>query len=67
MLARAIFTEPYTAQVKGAANIMFTVEATQELKPGDFMLRFKPGASQDDKPGSRSMSARLVFGNYCHT
>ena len=37
-----------TAQVKGSANIMAIVAATQELKAGDFLLRFKAEASQDD-------------------
>ena len=47
-----------TAQVKGSANIMAIVAATQELKAGDFLLRFKAKVSQDDIHGIRSISAR---------
>ena len=46
-------------QVKGSANIMFTVVSTQEIKADDFLLRFK-----DEVPhinGSRSISARPVM------
>ena len=46
---------------------MVIVVATQELKAGDVLLRFKTEASQDDIHGSRSISARPVFGNCCHT
>ena len=42
-----------TAQAKGSANIRVIVVATQELRAGDFVLRFKPEASQDDIHGSR--------------
>ena len=40
--------------------------ATQELKALDLLLRFKDEASQDDIDGSRSISARPVFGNFCY-
>ena len=46
---------------------MVTVMATQELKAGDFLLRFKAEVSQDDIHNSRSISARLVFRNCCYT
>ena len=46
---------------------MVTVEATQELKALDVLLRFKAEASQDNIHGSRSISARPVFGNCCYT
>ena len=46
---------------------MVTVVATQELKGLDVLLRFKAEASQDDIHGSRSISARPVFGNCCYT
>ena len=45
---------------------MVTVVATQELKALDVLLRFKAEASQDDIHGSRSISARPVFGNCCY-
>ena len=37
-----------TAQVKGAAKIMVTVVAIQELKSGDLLRRFKAEAAQDE-------------------
>ena len=45
---RAIFTEQLTAQVKGSAHVMVTVVATQELGPGDVLLRFKEEPAQDE-------------------
>ena len=56
-----------TAQVKGSANIMVMVAATQELKAGDFLLRFKAEASQDDINGIRSIRARPVLAHCCYT
>ena len=44
---------------------MVTVVATQELKAGEFLLRFKAEATHIH--GSRSISARPVFGNCCYT
>ena len=41
--------------------------ATQELKAGDVLLRFKTEASEDEIHGSRSISTRPVFGNCCYT
>ena len=42
-----------TLQVKGAAKIMVTVVATQELKAGDVLRRFKAEAAQDKpRPGN---------------
>ena len=35
-------------QVKGAAKIMVTVVATQELEPGDVLLRFEAEGTQDE-------------------
>ena len=52
-----------TAQVEGSTKIMVTVVATQDLKASDVLLRFKAEASQDDIHGSRSISARPVFGS----
>ena len=46
---------------------MVTVVATQELNAEHVLLRFKAGASQDEKHGSRSIIARAVFGNCCYT
>ena len=43
---------------------MVTVVATQELKADDFLLRFK--AEDPNIKGSRSISARMVFGNCCY-
>ena len=39
--------------------------ATQDLEAGDFLVRFKAEASH--ARGSRSISARPVFGNCCYT
>ena len=58
-----VHRESTTAQVEGSAKILVTVVATQELKALDFLLRIKAESSQDDIHGSRSISARLVFGN----
>ena len=44
----AIFTAQSTAQVKGAANTMVTVVASQELKAGDVLRRFKAETAQDE-------------------
>ena len=46
---------------------MVIVAATQELKAGDFLLRFKAEASQYDIHGIESISARPVFANCCYT
>ena len=37
-----------TAQVKGSTKIIVTVLATQELKSGDMLWRFKAEAAQDE-------------------
>ena len=37
-----------TAQVMGAAKIMVTVVATQELKAGDVLRRFRAEAAPDE-------------------
>ena len=39
-------TSELTEQVKGAANMMVTVVATQELKAGDVLRRFGPETAQ---------------------
>ena len=41
---------------------MATVAATQELKPGNFLLRFKAKAFQDDIRGMGFM--KPLFGNF---
>ena len=47
---------------------MVTVVATQELRAGDVLLRFKAKASRDDRHGIRwSISVRQMFGNCCYT
>ena len=43
-----------------------TVVATEELKVGDELLRFEVEIPQDDTHGSRSISARPVFGKCCY-
>ena len=55
------------AQVKGAAKIMVTVVATQELEAGDVLRRFKAEVSQDEphrgnntNRRTRSTSARCL-------
>ena len=53
-----------TAQVKGSAKKMVSVVATQELQAEDYLLRFK--AEDPNIKGSRSISARMVFGNCCY-
>ena len=65
----AIFTKQQTTQVKGSANIMVAVVATQELKAEDVLLRFKAEASRDKIHGmnSRYISARSVFANCYYT
>ena len=37
-----------TTQVKGAAKMMVTVVATQELQPGDVLRRFRADAAQHE-------------------
>ena len=67
MVAYSKIHRELTAQVKGSANIMVTVVATQELKAEDVLLRFKAETSQDNKhDGSRYTSAWLAFGNCCY-
>ena len=51
MLLQSNIHRRLTVQVKGAAKAMVTVVATKELKAGDFLLRFKAKASQDDNHG----------------
>ena len=47
-MCRAIFTEQLTVQVKGAAKMMVTVVATQELAAGDVLRRFGAETAQDE-------------------
>ena len=42
------------AQVMGAAKIMVTVVATQEIGAGDLLWRFKAEAAQDDPHGGNN-------------
>ena len=46
---------------------MAIVRTTQELRTGDFLLRFKAKASQDDVHGMRSIRVRSLFGNRSYT
>ena len=48
MLVYSNIHKESTAQVKGAAKIMVTVVATQELEAGDVLQRFKAEAAQDE-------------------
>ena len=48
-----IYREP-TVQVKGAAKMMVTVVATQELEAGDVLRRFKAEATHDEPPGGNN-------------
>ena len=43
-----------TAQVKGAAKIIVTVVATQELEAGAVLRRFKAEAAQDEPHGGNN-------------
>ena len=60
----AISTEHLTAQVKGSAKIMVTVVATQDLKPGDVLRRFKEETAQDEpRRGNNIVASRSISGN----
>ena len=48
MLVQSNIHRESTAQVKGAAKIMVTVVATQDLKAGNLLRRFKAEAAQDE-------------------
>ena len=50
-----------TAQVKGAAKIMVTVVAIQELEAGDVLRRFKAETAQDDARGGNSNNRYLCW------
>ena len=64
MMAASSHISP--AQVKGSAKAVVTVVATQDLQTEDVLLRFKAEAATHIQ-GSRSISARLMFGNCCFT
>ena len=48
MLVQSNIHRESTAKVKGAAKTMVTVVATQELKSGNLLRRFKAEAAQDE-------------------
>ena len=48
MLVKSNIYRELTAQVKGAAKLMVTVVATQDLEAGDVLWRFKAEAAQDE-------------------
>ena len=52
------------AQVKGAAEIMVTVLATQELKSGDMLWRFKAEAAQDEPRGGNNNNRINIMDMY---
>ena len=58
-----VYREP-TVQVKGAAKMMVTVVATQELEAGDILWRFGAETAQDDllrgNNNNRCIVVRLV-------
>ena len=47
-LASVISNANYITKVEGSTKVMVTVVATQELKPGDTLLRFKSETAQDE-------------------
>ena len=49
------------AQVKGAAKIMVTVVAIQELGAGDVLRRFKAETAQDDVRDGNSNNRYLCW------
>ena len=49
-----------TVQVKGAAKMMVTVVATQELEAGDVLRRFKAEAAKDEPHGG-SFNNRYIY------
>ena len=48
MLVKSNIYRELTAQVKGAAKLMVTVVAIQDLEAGDVLRRFKAEAAQDE-------------------
>ena len=63
MLVHSNIHRELTAQVKGAAKIMVTVVATQELEAGDVLRRFGAETAQDDPlrgNNDRCITLRLV-------
>ena len=62
MLALSNIHRESTAQVKGAAKIMVTVVATQELKAGDELRRFKAESAQDEPRRGNNNNRYIVVG-----
>ena len=66
MRANDVCVEQYSqtincAQVKGAAKVMVTVVATQELEAGAVLMRFKAEVAQD-KPRRGNSNNRYILG-----
>ena len=51
-----------TVQVKGAAKMMVTVVATQELEAGDVLRRFGPETAQDESRRGNNNHRLVVVG-----
>ena len=51
-----------TAQAKGAAKMIVTVLATQELEAGDLLRRFKAEAAQDESRRGNNNNRYIVVG-----
>ena len=62
MLVQSNIHRESTAQVKGAAKIMVTVVATQELEAGDVLRRFKAEAAQDEPRRGNNNNRYIVVG-----
>ena len=63
MLVHSNIHRELTAQVKGAAKIMVTVVATQELKAGNLLRRFKAKAAPDEPRRGNDNDTLSVFEN----
>ena len=54
ILVKSNIYRELTAQVKGAAKLMVTVVATQDLEAGDVLRRFKSEAAHDEPHGGNN-------------
>ena len=62
MLVKSNIYRELTVQVKGAAKMMVTVVATQELEAGDVLRRFRAEAAQDEPHGGKNNNRYIVVG-----
>ena len=58
-----VHRESTTAQVEGSAKILVTVVATQELKAGNLLRRFKAKAAPDEPRRGNDNDTLSVFEN----